>query len=145
MKVLVTGANGFVGSNLLRELLKQGHEVIAFVLYHEDITNIKELNVKIVYGDLLEPETINKAMHGCEALIHTAALTTIWPYRSKIQKLVNIEGTRNIMQAAIDNNLYRVVHVGTANSFGFGSKENPGNETKPYMAGRYKMDYMDTK
>lgn len=145
MKILVTGAAGFVGSNLLRELLNRNHEITAFCLYSEDIKNIKELNVKIKYGDLLDKETIAKAIHGCEALIHVAAITSIWPYRSEIQKKVNIEGTRNVMQAAIDNNIYRVVHVGTANSFGFGPKNSPGDETKPYTAGKYQMDYMDTK
>ncbi|MBN2520004.1 MAG: NAD-dependent epimerase/dehydratase family protein [Bacteroidales bacterium] len=145
MRVFVTGANGFLGCNLVRELLKRKHKVIAFVQYNQDITNIKDLNITIKYGDLLEPDSINKALLGCEALIHVAAVTYIWPYRSEIQKKINIEGTRNIMRAAIDNNIYRIIHVGTANSFGFGSKEKLGDEEKPYMAGKYKMDYMDTK
>jgi dihydroflavonol-4-reductase len=89
--------------------------------------------------------TLASAIKGCEALIHTAAITSLWPYRSMIQRRVNIEGTSNIMKAAIDNSLRRIIHVGTANSFGFGPKSNPGDETKPYMAGRYRLDYLDTK
>lgn len=145
MKVLVTGADGFVGSNLCRELLKRNYSVVGFVQYGLEAKNIKNLDVQVKFGDLLDIESIKKAMNGCEALIHTAASTVVWPYRSAMQKKVNIEGTKNIMQTALDFNLKRVVHMGTANSFGYGSKSDPGNETLPYMAGRYKLDYMDTK
>jgi len=145
MKILVTGADGFVGSNLVRELLLRKHEIIAFVQYGNNPITIKDLSIEIKFGDLLDKKSINKAIAGCDALIHTAAITYVWPYRSDIQKKVNIEGTKNIMQAALENNLKKVIHVGTANSFGFGTKEKPGNEKLPYMADRYKMDYMDTK
>ncbi|MFC2138089.1 NAD-dependent epimerase/dehydratase family protein [Bacteroidota bacterium] len=145
MKILITGADGFVGSNLVGELLSRNHEIVAFVQYGNDPITIKDLNIDIKFGDLLDTDSINKAIEGCEALIHTAAITYVWPYRSDIQKKVNIVGTENVMKAALDNKFKKVIHVGTANSFGFGSKENPGNEERTYMADRYKTDYMDTK
>jgi dihydroflavonol-4-reductase len=145
MKIIITGADGFVGSNLIRELLTRNHEIVAFVKDGQDARNIKDLNIDIKYGDLLDPSTLTKAIKGCEALIHTAALTSMWPYRSEIQKKVNIEGTRNVMEAVLSSGLKRVIHIGTASSFGFGSKNNPGDETKNYLSGKYKMDYMDTK
>ncbi len=145
MKILITGADGFVGSNLVRELLSRGHKIVGFIQFGNDPKTIKDLEVELRFGDLLDKQSIDKAFPGCDALIHTAASTSIWPYRSEIQKRVNIDGTKYLMQAALQNNLKRIIHVGTANSFGFGSKNNPGNEQKPYMTDRYKMDYMDTK
>ena len=145
MKIIITGADGFVGSNLIRELLTRNHEIVAFVKDGQDAKSIKDLNIDIKYGDILKPETLAKAIKGCDALIHTAALTSMWPYRSEIQKKVNIEGTRNVMEAVLNSGLKRVIHISTANSFGYGSKTNPGDETKQYLAGKYKMDYMDTK
>lgn len=145
MKIIITGADGFVGSNLIRELLTRNHEIVAFVKDGQDAKTIKDLNIDIKYGDILEPDTLAKAIKGCDALIHTAALTSMWPYRSEIQKKVNIEGTRNVMEAVLGFGLKRVIHIGTASSFGFGSKNNPGDETKKYLSDKYKMDYMDTK
>ncbi|MFC2117309.1 NAD-dependent epimerase/dehydratase family protein [Bacteroidota bacterium] len=145
LKIFVSGADGFVGSNLLRELLSRNYSIVAFVQSGIDPHTIKNLDIDISYGDLLLPETIDLAMKDCDIVIHTAAITSIWPYRSDIQKNVNIKGTKNIIEAAKKHKIKRFIHIGTANSFGFGSKENPGDENQPYMAGKYKMDYMDTK
>jgi dihydroflavonol-4-reductase len=145
MKVFITGADGFVGSNLIRELLGRNHQVVAFVKEGDDPKTIKDLDIEIKYGDLLNADSLSTAMKGCDAVVHTAALTFIWPYRSDIQKRVNIDGTKNVVAACKANNVKRYIHIGTANSFGYGSKENPGNETLPYACGRYGMDYMDTK
>ena len=145
MKVFISGADGFLGSNLARELLKRNHEVVAFVKEGDDPKTIKALEVDIRYGDLLDAASIEAAMKGCDAVVHTAASTGIWPYRSDIQKKINVDGTKNMVAASKANKISRYIHIGTANSFGFGSKENPGNETLPYASGIYGMDYMDTK
>ena len=145
MKIFVTGADGFVGSNLVRELQNRNHEVVAFVKEGDDPITIKDLDMDIQYGDLLDADSITNAMKGCDAAIHTAASTGIWPYRSEIQRKINIGGTENVMKAAKNHGVSRYIHIGTANSFGFGSKENPGDETRPYASGIYKMDYMDSK
>jgi dihydroflavonol-4-reductase len=145
MKVFITGSNGFLGSNLIRELLKRNYEIIAFVKYGESTKNIDGLDIKLRFGDILDINSLIKSMLGCEIVIHTAASTSLWPYRSEFQKQINIEGTKNVVAAAKNINIKKFIHIGTANSFGFGTKENPGDETKPYTAGKYKLDYMDTK
>ena len=145
MKICITGANGFLASNIVRELLYRDYEVIGFIKTGEDITTIRDLNIIIKYGDILDYNSILEAIDGCDALIHTAASTALYPSRSEIQHRVNVEGTINVMNAALEKKVSKVIHIGTANSFGFGTKEKPGNEEAPYSCGKYKLDYMDTK
>jgi len=145
MNIFISGADGFLGSNLVRELLGRNHEVVAFVKEGDDPKTIKELDIDIQYGNLLDADSIKRAMKGCNAVVHTAASTVIWPYRSEIQGKINIGGTVNMVNAAKAHGVSRYIHIGTANSFGFGSKADPGDETRPYASGIYGMDYMDTK
>lgn len=145
MKILLTGADGLLGSNLLRELLNRGHAIRAFVHPARDHQSIRELDVELFTGDLLHATDISKAAIGCDAVIHCAANTSVWPTRSKIVNQVNIEGTKNVIRAVQENKIQRLIYVGTANSFGFGSKEEPGAEGNPYKSGIYGLDYMDSK
>jgi len=145
MTVFISGADGFVGSNLIRELLGRNHQVVAFVKEGDDPKTIKNLPITIKYGNLLDADSIANAMAGCDVVIHTAASTAIWPYRSDIQHKINVGGTKNMVSAAKKHAIKRFIHIGTANTFGFGSKADPGVETKPYASGKYGMDYMDTK
>jgi dihydroflavonol-4-reductase len=145
MKILVTGADGLLGSNLVRELLSRTQAVRAFVQPGRQQKTLEGLTVEKFPGDLLNAEDVAKAAQGCDAVIHCAASTSVWPTRSEIVNRVNIEGTKNIIHAVKQNNIRRMVYVGTANSFGFGSKENPGVEGNPYKSGIYGLDYMDSK
>jgi dihydroflavonol-4-reductase len=145
MKIFVTGADGLLGSNLVRELLKRGNEVRAFVQPGRQQRTLDGLALEKFPGDLLNAEGVLKSSEGCEAIIHCAASTSVWPARSEIVNKVNIEGTKNIINAVLKNNIQRMIYVGTANSFGFGSKENPGVEGNPYKSSRYGLDYMDSK
>lgn len=145
MKILVTGADGLLGSNLVRELLTRGHSIRAFVQPGRQQITLEGLSLEKFPGNLLNPEEVIKAAEGCEAVIHCAASTSVWPTRSDVVNRVNIEGTKNIIQAVRLNNVQRMVYVGTANSFGFGSKENPGVEGNPYRSATYGLDYMDSK
>ena len=86
-----------------------------------------------------------EAAEGCDAVIHCAASTSVWPARSEAVNNVNVEGTKNIVQAVQKHKIKRLLYIGTANSFGFGSKENPGLEENPYQSDRYGLDYMDSK
>lgn len=145
MTVFISGADGFVGSNLVRELLNRKHKIVAFVKEGDDPKTIKDLPITIKYGNLLDADSIAEAMAGCDAVIHTAASTAIWPYRSEIQHKINVGGTKNMVAAAKKHKVNRFIHIGTANTFGFGPKDNPGDETRPYASEKYGMDYMDTK
>ena len=145
MKVFLTGPDGFLGSNLIRELLRRGHEVRAMLQAGRDPSTIADLPIEKTNGDLLDPDSIVSAMDGCDAVIHAAASTAIWPPRSRAVCAINIDGTRNVLDAAKRNRVKRMVHVGTANSFASGTRDKPGDETGPYTFGRYGLDYMDSK
>jgi dihydroflavonol-4-reductase len=145
MKILVTGADGLLGSNLVRELLSRGHEIRAFVQPGRQQITLEGLTIEKFPGNLLNPEEVITSAEGCDAIIHCAASTAVWPIRSAIINTVNIDGTRNIIRAVYKNSISRFIYVGTANSFGFGSKENPGVEGNPYKSATYGLDYMDSK
>lgn len=145
MKILVTGADGLLGSNLVRELLSRGHQIRAFVQPGRQQITLQGLPIEKFAGNLLNPEEVILSAEGCDAIIHCAASTAVWPIRSAIINKVNIEGTKNIIQAVYRNAIQRLIYVGTANSFGFGSKEKPGVEGNPYKSATYGLDYMDSK
>ena len=145
MKILVTGADGLLGSNLARELLSRGHSIRAFLQPGRQQITIEGLTLEKFPGNLLNAEEVIKAAEGCDAVIHCAASTSVWPTRSEIINKVNIDGTKNIIEAVKKNHVQRIIYVGTANSFGFGSKENPGVEGNPYKSATYGLDYMDSK
>ncbi|MBL7813676.1 MAG: NAD-dependent epimerase/dehydratase family protein [Saprospiraceae bacterium] len=145
-KVLLTGADGFLGNNIVRELLNRGYEIRAFIEPTRQPKTLEDLpNITFFRGDLLNPADVTHATEGCSLIIHAAANTTIVPARSEIIRRVNLDGTLNIIQAALQNEVERLVFIGTANTFSFGSKENPGHEGTPYSGAQYGLDYMDSK
>jgi dihydroflavonol-4-reductase len=146
MKVLITGADGVLGNNLVRELLRRKYIVSVFIL-GENNTNISlnELPIKIYYGNILDDKSLDVAFKDQDIVIHAAASTQVFPARSKIINQVNVNGTQCIINKCLKYNIKRLIHVGTANSFGNGCKKQPGNETSPYKGFRYKLDYIDSK
>ncbi len=145
MRVFVTGGDGMLGSNLVRELLSRSYEVTVMTQPGRTTGTLDGLNIKTADGDLLNPENLKEIMSGAEVVIHVAASTSIWPSRNEIVNKVNIDGTRNMLEAALHNQVKKFIHCGTANTFSFGSKENPGKEDTPYVGERYGLDYMDSK
>ncbi len=145
MKIFLTGGDGLLGSNLVRELLNKGHELKVLVQPGRQTITLDGLNIERIEGDLLDIDSLTKAAEGAEAIYHVAASTSIWPSRNEIVNRVNIEGTQNIIALAKSLNVKKLVYVGTANSFSFGTKEEPGVEGTPYIAGKYGLDYMDSK
>lgn len=145
LKILVTGADGFLGSNVVRELLSRGHQVKAFLHPLSKSTTLKGLDIEIFKGDLLDANSTANAVEGVDAVIHTAANTKTWPTRCPEHEAVNTVGTSNVIAAVQKHNIKRMVYVGTANSFGAGSKENPGTEENPYASAKYRLGYMDSK
>lgn len=83
MKVIVTGADGLLGSNLVRLLIESDYEVGAFVEKGKKTPTLDNLDLKIHYGDILDVDTLNEAFEGYDSVIHAAASTSVWPSRSK--------------------------------------------------------------
>ena len=113
MKALLTGATGFIGAAILRELLGRGWTVRALVRPTSPRANLMGLDVETVEGDLQEPDSLRPAMRGCEALFHCAALYALWvPEPEEIYR-TNVEGTASILGIARELGVERVVYTST--------------------------------
>ncbi len=146
MRVLVTGANGLLGSNVVRLLLDKGYDVSVLLRdINKPGATLEGLTLDRHYGDIIDAGSLDKALIGVDCVIHAAAFIQINPARSVKVRKVNIEGTGNIIEACIRQKIKRLIYVGTANSFGSGPMENPGTEENNYNAGRFGFDYMDSK
>jgi nucleoside-diphosphate-sugar epimerase len=118
MRVLVTGSTGFIGINLVRELLKRGYKVNCL---YRDILKTKELahpNIALYKGDILEYESIKTAISGCNKVFHTAAFTDVWTKMPETIHRLNVEGTANVLDAALSEKVRDVVITSTAGVFG---------------------------
>jgi len=144
-RVFVTGADGMLGSSIVRELLSQGYLVKAMILPNRKLNVLSGLEVEIIEGNILDKDLLEQAMTGCDYVINVAALTTVWPRKSDLVMRVNLEGAKNVVEVAEKLQLKRMVQIGTANSFGHGTRETPGNESTPYSFGVYDLDYIKSK
>jgi len=142
MKAFVTGATGFLGSHLARVLSEQGAELRLLVRPSSDLRNIEGLAAERVTGDLREPETLEKAVAGCEVVFHVAADYRLWVRDPDQMYRSNVEGTRAILKAAEKNRVRRVVYTSSVATMGFGSNGQLADENSPVsldsMIGPYK-------
>lgn len=118
MKAVVTGANGLIGANLLRELLRSGHEVRAMVRPTGDQTHIVSLPVEIIHGDVLDPRSLDQAMAGCDWVFHTAVHFSYWGHTPEDMARTAVDGTRNVLIAARDAGIRRVVITSSSVTLG---------------------------
>ena len=142
MTTLITGATGFVGSAVVRRLIDAGHQVRALARADSDRRNLDGLELDVVTGDLRDPASLARAVAGCSALFHVAADYRLWApdpdelYRS------NVAGTRDLMAAAADAGVARIVYTSSVATLGFNADGAPADETTPVglddMIGDYK-------
>lgn len=118
MKALVTGATGFIGSAIVRELLADGAEVTALVRPTSDTRNIDGLDVARAPGDITDGDSVRAALAGCDTLFHAAAYFTHWSTDRQRFYDVNVAGTRTTLQAALDAGVEKVVYTSTNNAIG---------------------------
>ncbi len=156
-KILVTGADGFIGSHLTEALIRQGYDVRAFVLYNSfnswgwldcsDPTIRDSLDV--FSGDIRDPHGVRKAMEGCDVVLNLAALIAIpYSYHSPDTYVdTNVKGTLNVLQAARDLGVSRVVHTSTSEVYGTArfvpiTEEHPLQGQSPYSATKIAADQL---
>jgi dihydroflavonol-4-reductase len=142
MKALVTGATGFVGAAVTRKLLAGGYEVRTMMRADSDRRNLANLDVEITVGDLQDPASLAKAVRGTQLLFHVAADYRLWVPDQKAMYETNVEGTRRLMQAAMDAGLERIVYTSSVATLGIPANSQPGREDTPTsidnMIGPYK-------
>ena len=155
MKLLVTGADGFIGSHLTEALVRAGHEVRAFVLYNSfsswgwldhcapDVRG----QFEVFAGDVRDPHGVRVAMERCDAVLHLAALIAIpYSYHSPDTYVdTNIKGTLNVVQAARDLSVAKVIHTSTSEVYGTATfvpitEEHPLQGQSPYSASKIGAD-----
>lgn len=134
MNVLVTGANGFIGSNLSKLLVQEGHQVKAMVLPGTDLSNLKHVECKIVYADIVKPETLHGILSDVEIVFHLAAIPSL-AWGSHVF-YVNYHGTKNMLDEAIKNNVRRFVFMSSLVVHGFAQFEM-ADETTPLLVPRF--------
>jgi NAD dependent epimerase/dehydratase len=157
MKVLVTGADGFIGSHLTEALVRAGHDVRAFVLYNSfgswgwlDSSDPEiRKSLDIFAGDVRDPHGVRTAMQGCDAVLHLAALIAIpYSYHSPQSYVeTNITGTLNVLQAARELGVRRVIHTSTSEVYGTArfvpiTEEHPLQGQSPYSATKIGADQL---
>jgi dihydroflavonol-4-reductase len=130
MKALVTGATGFIGANLVRELLAQGHRVRALVRPNGNRKAVDGLDIELVTGDLSDADLLRRALDGCDALFHVAAAYAFWTPRPEQVYQTNVTGTENVLRAAMAVGTPKVVYTSTEGTVGM-SANGLGGEDRP--------------
>jgi NAD dependent epimerase/dehydratase len=154
-RILVTGADGFIGSHLTEELVRRGHDVRAFVLYNSfgswgwlDGSEIRH-DLDVFAGDVRDPHGVRAAMEGCDVVLHLAALIAIpYSYHSPDSYVAtNVTGTLNVLQAARALGVQKVVHTSTSEVYGTArfvpiTEDHPLQGQSPYSATKIGADQM---
>lgn len=156
-KILITGADGFIGSHLTEALVRQGYEVRAFVLYNsfstwgwlDQCADDTKGKFEVFAGDIRDPYGVKEAMRGCDFVLHLAALIAIpYSYHSPDTYVdTNIKGTLNVLQAARELNVSRVVHTSTSEVYGTAqfvpiTEQHPLQGQSPYSATKIAADQL---
>jgi dihydroflavonol-4-reductase len=142
MKIIVTGATGFVGAAVVRQLLARGHEIRALVRPHNDRRNIADLPLELVEGSLQDEASLKEAVRGCQGLFHVAADYRIWVPRPRDMYRANVIGTGLLMEAALRAGVEKIVYTSSVATLGFSKDGSPAHEntlvTESDMIGPYK-------
>ncbi len=157
LTILITGADGFIGSHLTEELVRQGHKVRAFVLYNsfnswgwlDQCADDVKGKFEVFAGDIRDPHGVKEAMKGCDVVLHLAALIAIpYSYHSPDTYVdTNIKGTLNVLQAARELNVSKVVHTSTSEVYGTAqfvpiTEQHPLQGQSPYSATKIAADQL---
>jgi dihydroflavonol-4-reductase len=145
MRVLVTGATGFLGSHVVRALLSRGIEVRALARARRPRAALEGLDVEIAEGDLTDEKGLIAACRGAGGLIHCAARTGYWSRQNEIQRAINVEGTSKLLRAAQAADVGRIVHVSSIATIGCSRDGRVLDETHVWMPRSLRIQYVTTK
>jgi nucleoside-diphosphate-sugar epimerase len=117
-RCLITGASGFIGGRLARRLAHEGYPVRCLVRASSDTAPLHELGVELTVGELEDADSLARAVDGCSYVLHCAALVSDWATTAEIAR-VNVDGTRNLLDACRDASVRRFVHLSTTDVYGY--------------------------
>ena len=145
MRVLVTGATGFVGGNLARELWSRGYEVRALARPGSNTLTTKGTGIERVAGDILDRESLDRVIEGCQAVFHCAAAYTFWSRDPEGVRRVNVEGTVNVLESAAAAAVERVVYTSTVSTIGIPGDGGLADEWTPLTPKALHGHYKESK
>ncbi len=145
MKCLVTGATGFLGTNLVHELYNQGWKIRAFGLPDSNATYISYLPIEVVYGDITNYNDIENAVSGCDYVFHVAGDTSWWKKRFDIQRRINVIGAENVAKSCLKMGVKRLVHTSTIDVLGYNPNGIADETWDDYNYAGIGYNYADTK
>jgi len=145
MKCFVTGATGFLGSHVARQLLAAGAELRLLMRPTSRLDNITDLPAERVVGDLRDAESLRKGMSDCEYVFHVAADYRLWARNGQELYESNVDGTKNILQAARDSGVRRVIYTSSVATMGFGNNGHLTDEQSPVNLDNMIGDYKRSK
>jgi dihydroflavonol-4-reductase len=142
MDVLVTGASGFIGANVVKALLAEGYRVRVLVRPTSNLSALRDCRVHVVVGDIVDRASLGPAVAGCRQVFHVAADYRLWTPDPDTVYRVNVAGTRNVLEACAEAGIDRVVYTSSVGTLGVPPDGGPGTETTPVslrdMIGPYK-------
>lgn len=144
-KILITGANGFLGINLTREFFNLGHQVKVFVRPGADLRGLSGIPVQISFGRIDSPEQVSRAVEGCQIVVHAASITDQWGVGFEEYERINFKGTKYIVEACLQHKVERLIHVSTANTIEPGSQKQPATELNGFSLFKANSGYINTK
>lgn len=145
MKVFVTGANGFLATNTIIELLDQGFKVIGLLRDRKKSVLPENINLELIEGDLHNTSLLEHTVQKCDCIIHIAAETRLSLIKYSDYYNINVRCTENLIQAALKHKLKKFVFVSTANTIGYGTFELPGTEENKIREPFSKSFYVQSK
>ncbi|HJV65821.1 MAG TPA: hopanoid-associated sugar epimerase [Geomonas sp.] len=145
MRAFVTGATGFIGASIVRELLKDGWQVRVLARPGSDRRNLSGLDVEIFEGDLSDQAALARGLDGCRGLYHAAADYRLWTKDPASMYEANVGGTRNILCAALQAGVEKVVYTSSVGTLGNPGNGTPGSEKTPVGFGDMVGDYKKSK
>lgn len=144
LTAFVTGASGFVGSNLVRELNSQGWETTVLVRPTSFLDDIQDIKLNVCEGDIVDARSIRNAMPAdVDAVFHVAASTNVWAGNNDAQNAINIDGTRNMIEASVAARAGRFVHTSSFTTWGF--KDGEIDEDSPRSRNSDWINYVRSK
>lgn len=144
-RLLVTGGTGFIGSNLAGALLREGYSVRIFRRAGSNLANVNRLPVEHRIGDVRDFASLRAAMRGCDTVFHTAAIVSFWKPLRALQRETNVDGTRNVVEACLRENVATLVHTSSVAAIGHPSDGQLADENTNFDWERFGDGYKHSK
>jgi len=145
MASLVTGATGFIGSHIARKLVQRGEKVKILLRKSSKTLNIDDIDAERVYGDIMDVESVKKALEGCDTLYHTAGFVSFRKADYKKMEEINVKGTANVLSAALEAGVRKAVYTSSVAAIGVDPGGGIANENTVFTLESEGIQYLNTK